>query len=271
MRALSKLADLMWVNILTMVCSIPIFTIGASFTAMHTVVYKLYKNEEGYITREFFKAFRSNFRQATLMWLIYLALGLLLCGDIWLMYKGYADMAMFFKVIIGVAVVVYLFSLVWVFVLQSRYENPIKYTMKNTLMVSMSHVLYSLMMIILLVSPVVLLLFFNWAVPVCFLLGFSVPAFVQSILYAQVFDKIEHPQTEEEEGEDGEKAAEEENPDNWSLEETPDSEQQLSAAESDPAAKAAGELPGSGEGEESPDEITQEKIIEENQPKSTEK
>ncbi len=218
MRALSKLADLMWVNILTMVCSIPIFTIGASFTAMHTVVYKLYKNEEGYVTREFFKAFKNNFKQSTLMWLLYLLIGLVLCGDIWLMYKGYVDMATFFKVVIGIAAVVYLFSLAWVFVLQSRYENPIKYTIRNTFMVSLANILYSLMMIILFISPVVLLMFFDWAVPVCFLLGFSVPAFVQSILYARVFDKIENPQTDEEDGE----KAEEENPDNWMLEETPE-------------------------------------------------
>lgn len=216
MRALSKLADLMWINILTMVCSIPIFTIGASFTAMHTAVYKLYKNEEGYITREFFKAFKANFKQSTLMWLLYLVIGLVLCGDIWLFYEGLVDMGTVVKVIIGVALVVYLFSLAWVFVLQSRYENPIKYTMRNTIVVSMTHVLYSLMMIILFISPVVLLLLFSWAVPVCFLLGFSVPAFVQSILYSRIFDKIEHPEIEEEKKED------EENQDDWTLEENPD-------------------------------------------------
>lgn len=230
MRALSKLADLMWVNILTMVCSIPIFTIGASFTAMHTVVYKLYKNEEGYITREYFKAFKSNFKQSTLMWLIYLVIGLVLCGDIWLFYKDLVDLGTVFKVIIGIALVVYLFSLSWVFVLQSRYENPIKYTMRNTLIVSLSHVMYSLMMIILFVSPVVLLLFFDWAVPVCFLLGFSVPAFVQAMLYARVFDKIEHPQTDEE----NEEQQEEENPDNWSLEEETGAEPEGIAGEAEP-------------------------------------
>ncbi|MCD7807135.1 MAG: YesL family protein, partial [Lachnospiraceae bacterium] len=195
MRALSKLADLMWVNILTLICSIPLFTIGASFTAMHTVVYKLYKNEEGYVTREYFKAFKSNFKQSTLMWLIYLVIGLVLCGDIWLFYKDMVDMNNVVKIIVYVALVVYLFSLSWLFVLQSRYENPIKITIKNTIIVSMTHVLYSLMLIILFISPIVLLLFFSWAVPVCFLLGFSVPAFVQSMLYSRVFDKIEHPQT----------------------------------------------------------------------------
>ncbi len=253
MRALSKLADLMWVNILTMVLSIPIFTIGASFTAMHTVVYKLYKDEEGYITREFFKAFKSNFKQSTLMWLLYLVLGLVLCGDIWLMYKEYVQLGTVFMVLIGVAAVIYLFSLAWVFPLQSRYENPIKYTLKNTLLVSLSHVLYSLMMIILFLSPVVLLLFFDWAVPVCFLLGFSVPAFVQAILYARVFDRIENPQTEEKDGE----KEETENPDNWSLEETP----QESSEAPEITGGTTEKPPVSGENGELTDETPEETLL----------
>ncbi|MCD8068176.1 MAG: hypothetical protein LUE87_04680, partial [Lachnospiraceae bacterium] len=59
---------------------------------------------------------------------------------------------------------------------------------------------------------------FSWAVPVCFLLGFSVPAYVQAILYSRIFDKIENPETEEEE------KNEEGNPEEWSLEENPDGE-----------------------------------------------
>ncbi len=51
MTALNKLADLIWLNILTAICCIPVFTIGASLTALHYVVLKMAKNEEGYITK----------------------------------------------------------------------------------------------------------------------------------------------------------------------------------------------------------------------------
>ena len=64
----------MLLNILMLICCIPIFTIGASVTAMYYVAFKMVKNEEGYITKSFFKAFRENFRQATPVWLVMLAL-----------------------------------------------------------------------------------------------------------------------------------------------------------------------------------------------------
>lgn len=68
-RALGKLADLMLLNILFLVCSLPIFTIGASFTAMYYVTLKLAENEEGYTPGAFLKSFKQNFKQATIIWL----------------------------------------------------------------------------------------------------------------------------------------------------------------------------------------------------------
>ena len=72
MQFLNKMADLLWLNILTFICCIPIVTIGASLTAMHYMALKMVRNEECYITRGFFKSFKENFRQATLIWLLLL-------------------------------------------------------------------------------------------------------------------------------------------------------------------------------------------------------
>ena len=61
MNVLNKMADLMWLNILTLICCIPIITAGAAFTSMHYVALKIVRNEESYITRSFFKSFKTNF------------------------------------------------------------------------------------------------------------------------------------------------------------------------------------------------------------------
>lgn len=87
-RALGKLADLMLLNILFLVCSLPIFTIGASFTAMYYVTLKLAENEEGYIARGFLKSFKQNFKQATIIWLILLFFGIVLVLDL-LILQGF--------------------------------------------------------------------------------------------------------------------------------------------------------------------------------------
>ena len=62
MRFLTKMADLIILNILYMICCIPIVTIGAASTALYTVSMKAVKNEESYIIRGYFKAFKENFK-----------------------------------------------------------------------------------------------------------------------------------------------------------------------------------------------------------------
>jgi len=74
MRFLGKIADLMIVNVLTIICSIPIFTIGPALTAAHYVCLKIVRKEEGYVIKNYFKAFKENFKQATVIWLILLAI-----------------------------------------------------------------------------------------------------------------------------------------------------------------------------------------------------
>jgi len=82
---LNKAADLIWLNILTFICCIPVVTIGASMTALNYVVLKMVRNEEGYITRSYFKSFKQNFKQATVIWLIVLAVIMVLAGDFYIL------------------------------------------------------------------------------------------------------------------------------------------------------------------------------------------
>lgn len=77
MRFLGRLADLMILNLVTLLCCLPVVTIGASLTAMHYVLLKMVRNEESYIVRSFFKSFKENFKQATVIWLIILLLSLI--------------------------------------------------------------------------------------------------------------------------------------------------------------------------------------------------
>ena len=76
-----------YLNLLWVVCSLPIFTIGASTTALYYVACKIAKNEEGDITQQFFRSLRANFKQATLIWLIMLVAGLIIVADAILLYR----------------------------------------------------------------------------------------------------------------------------------------------------------------------------------------
>lgn len=188
---MNKFADLLWLNVLTLVCSIPIFTIGASFTAMHYMVLKIYRNEEGYITRGFFKSFKENFRQSTVIWLIYLAVGLLLALDFSYVREGIVNINVYYQYALVFVAFVASLSLIWVFILQSRYTNTIMGTVKNAFIIGISRFYYSIMMIILFLAPIVCLFVFSIAVPFVVLLGFTVPAFLQAMLYSRIFDRME--------------------------------------------------------------------------------
>lgn len=81
-----KLCNSCYLNILWFLCSIPIFTIGASTTALYSVTLKMAREEDISASRQFFRSFRENFRQATILWLILLAVGLCLAGDGYILY-----------------------------------------------------------------------------------------------------------------------------------------------------------------------------------------
>ena len=66
-KALGKIADLMVLNFIYIICCIPIFTMGAAKTAMYGVTKKMAKNEESYIIRNFFSQFKENFKKSTIL------------------------------------------------------------------------------------------------------------------------------------------------------------------------------------------------------------
>jgi uncharacterized membrane protein YesL len=134
MRFLSRVADVMALNLLFIICSIPIVTIGASLTAMYYCLFKIKEEEEGYLVKKFFHSFRENFRQATLMWLIFLALAILLILE-FLMYRkvdGSIGTAVRAIVLVG-AIFWYLIG-TYAFALQSRFYNSIKNTLTNAIL-----------------------------------------------------------------------------------------------------------------------------------------
>ena len=81
-RFLGRVADLVILNFYSFLCSIPIVTIGASWTALYSVTLKAVKNEESYIAKGFLKGFKENFKQSTIAWLVILLVGTVLFVDI---------------------------------------------------------------------------------------------------------------------------------------------------------------------------------------------
>jgi len=145
-QILLRLCKSCCLNLLWFICSIPIVTIGASTTALYYVSFKIVKDEDNSLTRLFFRAFRENFRQATVLWLILLAVGALLAGDGYLLYRlcthSSGRDAMIFTLMAAfviAAAVVYVIVLLYVFPLTASVSNTNFAMLKNSFLIGIRY------------------------------------------------------------------------------------------------------------------------------------
>lgn len=143
MRFLGKLFDLMHLNLLFIICSIPIFTIGASLTAMYSVALKMVKNEETYIGKDFFKSFRMNFKQGTAIWFIFLFVGWLLYTDTQILNNVDFNWSNALRIAIFAISLIFICMFTYVFPILARFINSVKVTIKNSLLMCIAHLPYT--------------------------------------------------------------------------------------------------------------------------------
>ena len=209
-RGMSKVADLCILNVVFLFCCIPIFTIGAATTALSYVTLKMKDGEEGYILKSFFKSFRQNFKQSTVIWLLMAVAGLVLGLDLHILRRmsGTGIMMMLVVVLMGVFIWLMVFS--YVFPLQARFYNTIKGTLRNAVLLSIANFPRTICMVAL-QTGAVLLTFYNtktlgYGLLAWFLIGFAAIALANSTLLQPVLKKL--MPAEEETGKDG---------DSWSV------------------------------------------------------
>lgn len=203
MQALNKMADLMWLNVLTILCCIPVVTVGASLTAMHYMLLKIVRNEETYITRGFFKSFKDNFRQATVIWLIQLVVTILLAGDFYIMYKSETQFHVVFQALLMVVVVITVFTSTFVYPVLAKFDNSIFRTIKNAFYMSILQLPKTIAMIILSILPLVLAVIAPSIIPIVLMFGVSIPAFLFAKMYNKFFMKLEDKVNERNAPEEG--------------------------------------------------------------------
>jgi len=190
MRFLNRVADIVILNLVAMICCIPIVTIGASLTALHYVTLKMARNEEGYIIRSFFKSFKQNFKQATGIWLIFLGVFAVLFVDFWILQEEAGTFFLVLKGVLLVATVLALFTFLYVWPVLSKFDNTVLRTIKNALFISILQLPRTIVIVVMNVLPFVML-YSAKAAPFVLLFGLSVPALVTGYLNDKFFAKLE--------------------------------------------------------------------------------
>ena len=198
MRVMTDVMNLIILNVLTLIFSIPIVTAGAALTAMHYILMQMGEQEDGRIIATFWEQFKLNLKTSTLPWLLVLCVGVFLFIDFRLINVSGNR---YLLIPIYACAVIFMMIVVWLFPLMARFENTIRAMFVNSIMVGMRYLLCTVLMAaIYFVMVLIVVRFFTPAV----IFGEGLCAFLCSFLLSGVLDKLVPPDSDAEEPEDEE-------------------------------------------------------------------
>lgn len=196
LRVLGTLADMCLLNIMTILCCLPVFTAGASITAMHYVLLKMVRNEEGYVWKDFWKSFKENLWQGMAIGSILLIFVAFFLVDCYI-FKGMVETVSVPMLAIAGAFALFLYMIyLYAFPLLAHFHNTVLGTIKNAFFVGVMAFPQTILMMIVTALPIVLLYQYAQILPLIIMFGFTAPAYFCAWMYSKTFKKIE-PKTEE--------------------------------------------------------------------------
>lgn len=166
MQGLDKFFNVCYLSIVWLLACIPIITIGAANTALYYTANKVLKHNRGYVWKDFWGAFRANFKQSTIVWLVTLGLTLLMSFDTYVMWKfaaagyGIGKIYIFFTIVLAFVIM----WAVYVFPYIGRFANTTKAIMKNALLLAFAHLPKTLLIFAMFVGCAVLLYLFGFLI-----------------------------------------------------------------------------------------------------------
>ena len=146
-RILTHIFDFILLNILWLLTSIPIVTLGTATAALYSVMMSVVEKKEGYIVRDYWKAFRRNFKQSTVVWILLLFLGACLWFDLTLIGVVPGLFRQIGTVVLGAVLIFYFMECIFVFPLIAKFENSTGNMIKNALLIPVSRLPYALMIL----------------------------------------------------------------------------------------------------------------------------
>ena len=192
MRFLARLVDLAILNVITLLYCIPVITAGGALTAMNYVLLHLHRGDESYIIRMFRKSFRQNFKQGIPEGLLTLAVAGIAAVDLLALHGSESRAATMMMIIITIITVMLFVACVYMFALQSRYENTVGGTIMNALRLAIANLPRSAGMAIVWLIWILVLIYLYKAASMFFMIfGLSLPGYLCTMLYDRIFENLE--------------------------------------------------------------------------------
>ena len=193
MKFLALVANLMCLNILWLLCSLPIITAGAATTAMYYVIFQYINDQDDAVLKPFLKAFKENFRMATPVWMLNLLIGLALAVGVFYLSQGAATW--FVALVMAVAFVCF-GATQYLYPMIARYDVPVRTVVGNSFALSTRHLFRTVVMVLLNALPMILGFFapnLLLYIGVLWILGgFSMVAYLNGRIMIGIFRKYDH-------------------------------------------------------------------------------
>ena len=143
MRVLGRLGDIIILNMIFVVGCIPVITIGTSLSALYAVAMKMARGEDPSVWKEFWKAYKRNFRPATICWLVMAVIAILLFVDfriIGVLKRSSESMYSIMRIVLAVILGMWMLMFQYLFPYIARFENGIFATLRNALLLAAAHI-----------------------------------------------------------------------------------------------------------------------------------
>lgn len=193
LNGLSRICDIMILNILWFICSIPIVTIGASTTALYYCMLKINRDCDSGILSMFFKSFKQNLKQGCALTVMFILSGLFLCVDYWVCAEIEGMLGIVIRIVIESLLIVWGIMLSYAFPILAQFENTLKNIIKNSLVLGIMHIKRTIPVFMINSIPIALLWIlpeiFVFLIPIFVVFGVSVMAFINSKILIKVFEQ----------------------------------------------------------------------------------
>ena len=193
---LSRVADLVILNILWLVCCVPVVTIGASTTAMYHVIRHWQKDSVSSVVRDFFQSFKEDFKQATPVYLILLIPTAAVVMNAMMIFnpENSAAVPSYLLVIWFISALILLFISSFVYPVMAFFADSIFKTLRNAMVLALANLPRTILISILNLLPVILLFvnlsFFLHSSIFWLMIGGALVAYLNMSILKPVFKKL---------------------------------------------------------------------------------
>ena len=192
-RFFELVAELFFANLLFILCSIPIVTMGASITALDSVFFKRREKKLDSVKDEFFDAFKSNFKQSTCIWLLYLVFVVMVILNI-NVNVNLGNNGPLILIVMGVFLALLTMTVLYALAMTARFENNFVDTIMKAFVFGCLNLPYTATILLMIVAAVGLTIQSYVSLLVGFsvwvTVGFALIGYISTILYLRAFRRF---------------------------------------------------------------------------------